>query len=82
MACSDDPNGENCYSKEEAYILLGDFTLQFDFYVYSKSVDLGKTENYESKSIQWLDKYVIDKVSDIGEKSFILQANTVEIHDE
>ena len=62
--------------------MLGDFILQFDFHVYSKSVDLGKTENYLSKSIQWLDQYVIEKLSDIGGKSFILQANTVEIHDE
>ena len=62
--------------------MLGDFILQFDFFVYSKSVDLGKTDNYESKSIQWLEQYVIDKVSDIGANLFILQANTVEIHDE
>ena len=56
--------------------------MNLDFYVYSKSVDLGKTENYESKAMQWLDNYIIQKPSDIGMKSFVLQANTVEIHDE
>ena len=32
--------------------------------------------------MQWLDEYIIEKTSDIGEKVYTLQANTVEIHDE
>ena len=55
VACKDDPNGEGCMSEEEAYSKLGDFTAEFHFYVYSKSVDLSKTENYEIKTLQWLD---------------------------
>ena len=55
VACLDDPNGEDCLSEGEAYSLIGDFTASFNFFVYSKSVDLGKTQNYESKSMLWLD---------------------------
>ena len=82
MACLEDPNGDGCFSEEEAYSFIGDFIAIFDFYVYSKSVDLGKTENYKSLTMQLLGEYAIDWKSDIGEKSFILQANAVEIHDE
>ena len=56
--------------------------LGLSFYVYSPSVDLGKTENYKIKTAQWLDEYIIEKKSDIGDKVYSLQANTVEIHDE
>ena len=62
--------------------MTSDFILGLDVKVYPTSVDLGKTENYKSLTMQLLGEYAIDWKSDIGEKSLILQANAVEIHDE
>ena len=75
MTCKDGPEPENCQSEDDAYASIGNSTIVINFYAYSKSVDLGKTENYEIKSMQWLDDYIIKKQSDIGTKSFILQTN-------
>ena len=57
------------------------YEFSLDFYTATKSIDLGSRDDYVKPFIEWIDRLVFNGTVSF-QKSFVLQVNEIELHDD